>query len=285
MRYKQIKFVIDADPPLLQVCKDILAAVAARAGLEAFEDNGNCIIGYAQTTIFDEEVLSAIINSFPIDGVIIYYTIEDAEYKDWNEQWENEGFPPINVGNITIHDGRHLPQFPGGILVEIDAKQAFGTGNHETTQLILSQLQNMDLKNMSILDCGCGTGILGIVCKKLGASHVLGYDIDEWSVDNTRHNTIINDVEKQFTILHGDINIIPTTLQFDVILANINRNIILADMHAFPKMMKKEATLIVSGFLEEDVSLLKETAEQYGLHHIAQQTLNHWSMLKFHNHK
>lgn len=283
MRYKQITFSIDADASLLQDTKDILASLSAYAGLEAFEDNGNSITGYSQTTLFDEDRLSAIINSFPIEGAQISYTISDAEYKDWNQQWENDGFPPIIVGNITIHDGRHLPQSADGFLVEIDAKQAFGTGNHETTRLILGELQNIDLRNKSVLDCGCGTGILGIACKKLGASHVLGYDIDEWSVDNTRHNVIINKVEENFTILHGDINILPPASPFDIILANINRNIILADIHALAKAMKKEAALIVSGFYNEDISLLEEAAESQGLHLVAQQSLNNWSMLKFHN--
>lgn len=286
MKYKRIAFVIDVDPSLLQDCKDILAAISIDAGLEAFEDNGNnCMVGYAQSTIFDEAVLSSTINLFPIEGAAISYSVGDTEDKDWNEQWENKGFPPIIVGGITIHDGRHLSQLPDGILVEIDAKQAFGTGNHETTQLILGELQNIDLNNKCVLDCGCGTGILGIACKKLGAASVLGYDIDEWSVDNTRHNSIINNVEDNFTVLHGDVNVIPATLRFDIILANINRNIILADIKELTQAMKKEATLIVSGFYEEDIPLIKVNAAEYGLNLISQQSLNKWSMLKFNNFK
>lgn len=265
MKYFEVDFQLS---PLSQDACDILAALTADAGFESFEEMQHGIRGYVQQPLLDRQALEDIVNNFPIMGTNIIYTINKAEDKDWNEQWEQEGFEPIIVGNnrLAIHDGRHLPSQPADISVEIDARLAFGTGTHETTQMICEWMLDMPMKGLRVMDAGCGTGILGIVALKLKASHVTAYDIDEWSSDNTRHNAVINRVDSQLSVYCGDASLLDTkTADYDLVLANINRNILLNDMPRFCQIMKQDAKLILSGFYTEDIPLLEARGKELGL--------------------
>lgn len=265
MKYFEVDFQLS---PLSQDACDILAALTADAGFESFEETQHGIRGYVQQPLLDRQALEDIVNNFPIMGTNIIYTINKAEDKDWNEQWEQEGFEPIIVGNnrLAIHDGRHLPSQPADISVEIDARLAFGTGTHETTQMICEWMLDMPMKGLGVMDAGCGTGILGIVALKLKASHVTAYDIDEWSSDNTRHNAVINRVDSQLSVYCGDASLLDSkTADYDLVLANINRNILLNDMPRFCQIMKQDAKLILSGFYTEDIPLLEARGKELGL--------------------
>lgn len=265
MKYFEVDFQLS---PLSQDACDILAALTADAGFESFEETQHGIRGYVQQPLLDRQALEDIVNNFPIMGTNIIYTINKAEDKDWNEQWEQEGFEPIIVGNnrLAIHDGRHLPSQPADISVEIDARLAFGTGTHETTQMICEWMLDMPMKGLRVMDAGCGTGILGIVALKLKASHVTAYDIDKWSSDNTRHNAVINRVDSQLSVYCGDASLLDSkTADYDLVLANINRNILLNDMPRFCQIMKQDAKLILSGFYTEDIPLLEARGKELGL--------------------
>lgn len=265
MKYFEVDFQLS---PLSQDACDILAALTADAGFESFEETQHGIRGYVQQPLLDRQALEDIVNNFPIMGTNIIYTINKAEDKDWNEQWEQEGFEPIIVGNnrLAIHDGRHLPSQPADISVEIDARLAFGTGTHETTQMICEWMLDMPMKDLRVMDAGCGTGILGIVALKLKASHVTAYDIDEWSSDNTCHNAVINRVDSQLSVYCGDASLLDSkTADYDLVLANINRNILLNDMPRFCQIMKQGAKLILSGFYTEDIPLLEARGKELGL--------------------
>lgn len=265
MKYFEVDFQLS---PLSQDACDILAALTADAGFESFEETQHGIRGYVQQPLLDRQALEDIVNNFPIMGTNIIYTINKAEDKDWNEQWEQEGFEPIIVGNnrLAIHDGRHLPSQPADISVEIDARLAFGTGTHETTQMICEWMLDMPMKGLRVMDAGCGTGILGIVALKLKASHVTAYDIDEWSSDNTRHNAVINRIDSQLSVYCGDASLLDSkTADYDLVLANINRNILLNDMPRFCQIMKQDAKLILSGFYTEDIPLLEARGKELGL--------------------
>lgn len=265
MKYFEVDFQLS---PLSQDACDILAALTADAGFESFEETQHGIRGYVQQPLLDRQALEDIVNNFSIIGTNIIYTINKAEDKDWNEQWEQEGFEPIIVGNnrLAIHDGRHLPSRPADISVEIDARLAFGTGTHETTQMICEWMLDMPMKDLRVMDAGCGTGILGIVALKLKASHVTAYDIDEWSSDNTRHNAVINRVDSQLSVYCGDASLLDSkTADYDLVLANINRNILLNDMPHFCQIMKQDAKLILSGFYTEDIPLLEARGKELGL--------------------
>lgn len=286
MKYYEVNFTIN---PCSQDARDILAAMAGDTGFETFEETDEGLKGYVQQSLFDQASLDQTITFFPIAGTHIIYKVEEAEDKDWNEQWEQEGFEPIEVRckkddergakeiSLVIHDGRHLPNFQPStlnppLLIEIDAHLAFGTGTHETTRMICAALLDESLQGKKVLDAGCGTGILGIATLKLGAESVTSYDIDEWSADNTRHNAVINQVDNSMTILCGDASLLDSVQErFDYVLANINRNILLQDMERFRKVMAKGATLIISGFYTEDIPLLEAKGKEFGL------TLcNHW---------
>ena len=265
MKYFEVDFQLS---PLSQDACDILAALTADAGFESFEETQHGIRGYVQQPLLDRQALEDIVNNFPIMGTNIIYTINKAEDKDWNEQWEQEGFEPIIVGNnrLAIHDGRHLPSQPADISVEIDARLAFGTGTHETTQMICEWMLDMPMKGLRVMDAGCGTGILGIVALKLKVSHVTAYDIDELSSDNTRHNAVINRVDSQLSVYCGDASLLDSkTADYDLVLANINRNILLNDMPRFCQIMKQDAKLILSGFYTEDIPLLEARGKELGL--------------------
>lgn len=275
--------VNDAD--LLQTAKDILCEMAGGAGFEAFEDNEKGVTGYVQQGALNREVLDESIANFPIPNINIAYTIEEAEDKNWNKAWEQQGFEPINIdGRMLIHDTMHTPnaEQDGGVIdITIDAEQAFGTGTHETTHLIVSQLLGMELAGKRILDCGCGTGILSIAAAKLGAGAITAYDIDEWSVRNTQHNCELNGV-KGVNVLLGDAHILKDLDEkFDVVLANINRNILLADLPSFTEKMACGAVLILSGFYTQDADMLKEKARSLNLTFIGDRSRNDWCMLAF----
>ena len=297
MKYYEVEFRLS--PYSADAC-DMLAALAGEAEFESFEETETGLTGYVQQALFDEQALKEAMEDFPFEGVSIEYDMREAEDKDWNEQWEQEGFEPIEVRGkmedgraVIIHDGRHLPKTISNqdIAIEIDAKLAFGTGTHETTRMICATLlENLTkgtvpfVRNKRVLDCGTGTGILAICALKLGASEAVGYDIDEWSVDNARHNAVINRVDERFTSLLGDVSILKEVEgSFDLVMANINRNILLADMSAMHEKMAPGARLILSGFYTADIPLLTEKAQSLGMTLTGQKEDNDWACLVFQN--
>ena len=281
MKYFEVEFTIN---PMSVDASDLLADLALEAGFETFEEAENGLKGYVQQSLFDEDALRSCIADFPIDGISIIYNVREAEDRDWNEQWEQEGFEPIIIPPLAIHDGRHLPEVESEISIEIDAKLAFGTGTHETTRMICKELISTvpELEEVRVLDCGTGTGILSIAALKLGASEAVGYDIDEWSADNARHNAVINRVDERFTSLLGDASVIDTIEgEFDLVLANINRNILLADMPRFVSKMHSGSKLILSGFYTADSPLLIQKAADLGLTFVSQNQDQDWACLVF----
>ena len=295
MKYFEVEFTLT---PCSQVAQDLLSALAGEAGFETFEETATGLMGYVQQALFDESALQQTIASFPLDDTHIEYNVREAEDRDWNEQWEQEGFEPIIIKSdkrevisdkrkVIIHDGRHLPELitdHSSLItsIEIDAHLAFGTGTHETTQMICEVLLERNMKNRWVLDCGCGTGILGICALKLGAKKCLAYDIDEWSVENTRHNAVINQVDDRLTVLHGDASVLDTVKDsYDVLLANINRNILLQDMERITNMMIPQGILIISGFYEEDCELLIQKAKSCGLSLVQSKEKGEWRCLIF----
>ena len=270
MKYLVATFTIETTADLMQASQDLLADGAAEAGFESFEETETGLEAYVQKELFDKEMLDAYIADFPIGDAKITYEVKDAEDKDWNQEWEEQGFEPI------YPDTSNRPDM---IEIGIEAKLAFGTGNHETTRMIISQLLHMPIRTKRILDCGTGTGILALTCSKLGAKDVVGYDIDEWSVENAKHNAVLNGVTNM-EVLFGNSQVINhISGVFDLVLANINRNILLNDMRAFRSVMNIGGTLVLSGFYEEDIPVLLEKAEELGMHEINRQIDNNWACL------
>lgn len=287
MRYLQITFKITPDTEL---ARELLVAMAGEVGCDSFSEEGNVVKGYCLESVFDEQTLKEAISNFILPDIQIEYKIEEAEDKNWNEEWEKEGFAPIIINNnCLICSVKEKEPYAlvadtescEPLIIRIAPKQAFGSGTHETTQMIVSQLLDMDLKGKNVLDCGCGTGILSIVAAKCGAKKVCGYDIDEWSVRNSTENAITNDVVIE--VKEGDKQVIEelSETKFDIVIANINRNILLADMPSFVEAMKPKGYLILSGFYEEDVALLEEKAISLGLRKSQQRSNHRWVCLTF----
>lgn len=282
MKYLVAEFKIECQDGMIQIARDLLTDALGEAGFETFEDTEEGINGYVQESLFDENAMNDVISNFMLPDVTINANIQEAEYKNWNEEWEEAGFERININDsITIYDARHDDGngIASGISIGIETKQAFGTGTHETTRMIVSTLLNIDLKGKRVLDCGCGTGILGIAASKLGASEVVGYDIDEWSSENAIHNAELNGVGNMKVML-GDASVLKSVEgKFDVVLANINRNILLVDMPAFVSVMADDSLLILSGFYASDVDLLIEKASSLGLSKIDSKSDSEWTCL------
>ena len=293
MKYLVSHFTIKcADSGFMQPAREITAALAGECGYETFLDTDNGVDGYVQVDFYDESAMREALAEFPMDDVTVTFDTEKVEDKDWNETWEQEeGFAPINIDDrLVIYDVLHpsdnIPtpntQHPTPITIGIEARNAFGTGTHETTQMIVGMLLDMDLKGKRVLDCGCGTGILAITALKCGAADAVAYDIDEWSAENTRHNAEINGVADRIEVFEGNAHVLShISGVFDVVLANINRNILLNDMPAFREVMAHGGTLILSGFYEEDVPLLVEKAESLGLSLKEKKEEGEWRMLYF----
>ncbi|MGF0097865.1 50S ribosomal protein L11 methyltransferase [Prevotella sp. SGI.027] len=284
MKYKIADFKIACTTELTQIAKDLLPDLMGEIGFESFEDTPDGLKGYIPADLLDTNSLKQVLDTFPVEGVNITYTLSDSEDKNWNEAWENTGFAPINIDNqVLVYDARAGKKPAGDSLINIgiEAKQAFGTGTHESTRMMIGAMLQLSLKGKRVLDCGCGTGILGIAALKLGAEAVVGFDVDEWSVENTQHNAAINQVDN-IEVFHGDAHVLShVSGVFDVVLANINRNILLNDMPAYLEMMNAGSILIISGFYEEDVKLLDEKANLLGLVKTSQKTDNHWCCLTF----
>ena len=270
MKYIQVKFTAEPDS---QDVRDIIAALAAEVGFDSFTDEPDGLVGYCQEDLFNEETLTETMQNLPILDVKVSFDAAQAEDKNWNEEWEKAGFDPIIINNrcaiicknmeedaiVTYPQLETIP-----MKIVIDAQQAFGTGTHETTQMIVSLLLDQELKGKRTLDCGCGTGILSIVAAKSGAREAVCYDIDEWSVRNARHNAELNGVE--IDVLEGDKSVLShVNGVFDVIMANINRNIILDDLEAFAGVTTTDSKMILSGFYEQDATPILQKATELGL--------------------
>ena len=263
---------------------EILPYILGDLGYESFIEEGDRLLAYIQEDNFCEEAL----HDIAIDEAR-NYVWKPAEYKDWNEEWESHGFEPIIINkNLIIHDLIHpidISEYKYNIV--IDAHQAFGTGTHETTRMMIKQLLNsiheINKPNVRILDCGCGTGILSIVAAKLGAAEIFGYDIDEWSIENSIHNARLNNITNCHFV-QGNANVLgkQITGKFDIILANINRNILIADIAMFHKMMHENSTLFVSGFYCSNESVIKNEFSKYNLIETNQKLNdNNWQCLAF----
>ena len=287
MKYYVANFDIECAEELLQPARELLSAAACEAGFEAFEDTDNGIAGYVQRQLYDKEALDAAIADYMPEGTQVTYNIEEVPDQDWNQDWEDQGFEPIGVSDhLVIYDAKHtdMSMFAGddGVMrIFIEARNAFGTCTQQTTSMILRRFLGMDLTGKSVLDCGCGTGILGIVALRLGANRVLGYDIDEWSSENAKHNAALNGVDN-LDVLLGDASVLDGVKEeFDVVIANINRNILLNDMTAFRSHLKTGGRLILSGFYETDVPMLEQAAQSNGLTIIDVVTDGEWACAMF----
>ncbi|AWL78221.1 50S ribosomal protein L11 methyltransferase [Capnocytophaga canimorsus] len=271
--YIEYDFVIT---PLGEAC-EILVAELAEFGFESFVDSENGILAYVQEKDWYPEILNDIyILKNP--EFKISYTQKLIKQVNWNEQWE-KNFNPITVNEqITVRAPFHeKTNTPFDIVIE--PKMSFGTGHHETTHMMLEFLLNTQLLGKKVLDMGCGTGVLAIMAAKKGATDVTAIDIDTWCYENAQENIQRNETEF-IKVLLGDATLL-NDQNFDVIIANINRNILLEDIPIYVESLSEGGTLFLSGFYQEDIPAIAEKCSQKGLTFVQKLERNHWVALQF----
>ena len=267
--------------PCTETVNDVLAAVLGEAGFESFVESEGGLTAYIQQALCDENTIKNAITEFPLPDTEITYTYVEAEDKDWNEEWEKNFFQPIVIDNrCVIHSTFHkdVPQATYDIV--INPQMSFGSGHHETTCLIIGELLDSDLQGKALLDMGCGTSILAILARMRGASPCTAIDIDEWCVRNSLENIELNGVDN-IAVSQGDASSLESKGPFDMVIANINRNILLADMKHYIARMNPGAELLMSGFYIDDIPVIREEAERNGLHFVHHREKNRWAAVKF----
>ena len=278
MKYFEFTF---STRPCSETVSDVLAAVLGEAGFESFVTTDNGLTAYIQQALCDEAAIKEAIAEFPIPDTDITYSYVEAEDKDWNEEWEKNFFQPIIIGDrCVIHSTFHhdVPQVEYDIV--INPQMAFGTGHHETTSLIIGELLETTLNGKSVLDMGCGTSILAILARLRGAAPCLAIDIDEWCVRNSIENIALNGLT-DIEVKEGDASILQGKGPFDVVIANINRNILVNDMKHYIACMQPGSELYMSGFYIDDVPVIRAEAERNGLTFVHQKEKNRWAAVKF----
>ncbi len=278
MKYFEFTF---STRPCSETVSDVLAAVLGEAGFESFVTTDNGLTAYIQQALCDETATKEAIAEFPIPDTDITYSYVEAEDKDWNEEWEKNFFQPIIIGDrCVIHSTFHhdVPQVEYDIV--INPQMAFGTGHHETTSLIIGELLETALNGKSVLDMGCGTSILAILARLRGAAPCLAIDIDEWCVRNSIENIALNGLTN-IEVKEGDASILQGKGPFDVVIANINRNILVNDMKHYIACMQPGSELYMSGFYIDDVPVIRAEAERNGLTFVHQKEKNRWAAVKF----
>lgn len=277
MKYSEVTFTI---LPYSETASDVLSALTAEIGFESFVECEGGMQAYVQQSLFDEAALKAILSDFPMPDTQITYTITEPEDKNWNEEWEKNFFQPIVIeGRCVIHSTFHKDYPKAEYDIVINPQMAFGTGHHETTSSILGALLEADLKGKSVLDMGCGTSILAILASMRGADRVTAIDIDDWCVNNSRDNIALNHLNN-ITVELGDVSLLKGREPFDVVIANINRNILLNDMHAYVDCMHSGSEIYMSGFYVEDIDAIRQCGENLGLEFVGYREKNRWAAVK-----
>lgn len=267
--------------PCSEVITDIAAAMLADAGFETFVPDETGLTAYIPSGKYNDGLRDSL-TCFPIPDTEITWEATNIQGQDWNHEWEKNYFKPIVVGDrCVIHSSFHkdIPQCEYDIV--IDPKMAFGTGHHSTTSLILRRLLSMDLTGKSVIDMGTGTGILSILAAMRGASPVTGIEIDPPAWENAVANCELNN-HSEISMLLGDASKLSDIgYNANLFLANINRNVITADIPAYYSAMSDGATLLLSGFYEADIPVIRAAAEPLGLKYQGHTTLLDWACAEF----
>ncbi len=259
---------------------EILVSQLAELGFESFVDTENGVLAYAQVTEVDlenainESLLSSSTDDFQLD-----FESKIIPQQNWNALWESD-FQPVEVeGRMTILAPFHDKTIAKGIIVEIQPQMSFGTGHHQTTWMMSKALLDLPKVPKNVLDMGTGTGVLAILAEKLGAENIMAIDIEDWSVENTKENAVRNGA-KGIVALHGDIDLIAGKT-FDLILANINKNILKSHLDQYSNSLLAGGMLILSGFFETDVEELVEASKNENLTLLQVLNKETWAALIF----
>lgn len=277
MKYIEVNITLGQNDPF----RDLLVDALGNEGpYDSFVETPDGLKAYVQESLFDEAWLKGQIEEMrTLTGCT--YTFEALPDKNWNEEWEKQHTPVLveaaNGKKVWVRAPFHEHRDDVDYEIEIEPKMSFGTAHHPTTHLMLSYLTELDIAGRQVLDMGCGTAVLAILAKLRGAAYVEAIDIDEWAYNNALENAQRNGVE--ITVRIGDATLLGDR-RFDLIIANINRNILLADMAAYARVLQPGGTLLLSGFYESDVPVIRGHAASLGLRLAQQKVRQSWAALK-----
>jgi len=284
MNYIEVKLMPN---PCNEAICDLLAAELGPLGFDSFSTEEDCLKAYIPQNLWDSEALGQQLSEFPLPDVELPWVAQVVEMQDWNQEWEqSHQFEPIVVGNECCV---HSPAAPADQIpacrydVIIDPKMSFGSGTHETTSQLLEEILALDVPadlQPKALDMGTGTGVLGILCAMRGYE-VRAIEIDDWVAANAVDNVLFNGLAGKMNVQCGDAQLLTEGPTYQLVLANINRNVLLADMESYVGVMTKGATLLMSGFYEEDVPSIREKAESLGLRYESHRNRNNWVVIRF----
>lgn len=296
MNYIEVQ--LTPSPASEEFC-DVLAALLGPLGFDSFSNENECLKAYIPQNLWDDTALDALLADLPLDSVSVTWQSSVVEMQDWNQTWEqSQQFEPIIVphpSDPNIICCVHSPATPSEQVpacqyeVVIDPKMSFGSGTHETTSQLLSeimsvagqQITNDNSQDLTALDMGTGTGVLAILAAKVGYEHVRAIEIDDWVAENATDNVLLNGLAGHVKVECGDASLLTEGPGYDLVLANINRNVLINDMSRYISVMRPGATLLMSGFYEEDVPAIRACAEGLGLKYNHHRSRNNWVVIRF----
>ena len=277
MKYIEVTFTMD-DTGLF---RDMLVDTLANEGpYESFVEIPDGLKAYVAESQYDPQYLAAVVQSFPLP---LKYQVAEMEDRDWNAEWER-GHEAVLVqydgGSIWVRAPFHPHRTDVDYELVIEPKMSFGTAHHPTTYMMLSYVAELSVVRQRVLDMGCGTAVLAILAKMRGAAYVEGVDVDEWAYNNAIENAATNGVELDLRL--GDASLLEDAGMepFDVIIANINRNILLSDMHRYAAVLKSGGRLLLSGFYQSDEGVLIARANELGMTLQSKKSRDNWSALE-----
>jgi len=265
--------------PFEEWLRDVLTAQLTEIGFESFVETDDGFEGYIPEKKFNEKEVSNLLKTFE-ENHTFEVQKELIEEKNWNEEWEKNYFKPLIVAEKCLVRAPFHKEYP--VLdyeIVIEPNMAFGTGNHETTSMMLEAILENDIQNKRVLDIGCGTGILGILASMRGARKITAIDIDEWSFKGASENAQINHIQNM-EVKMGDASLLGNE-KFDIIFANIHKNVLLNDLPVYAKYLNKNGLLFMSGFYVDDIPDLKAKAKQVGLKETGFKSKNNWAVSVF----
>jgi len=266
--YLQLTISVETD---LQ--KEILVAELLSTGFESFQEEPWQLKAFVQEQAFNKKEVEEILHRYEL-----VYALESVPIKNWNEEWE-KNFTPVVIGDwCSVRASFHEPNKKAKFEIVINPKMSFGTGHHATTYQMLEMMKGVNLRDAAVLDFGTGTGILAIMADKLGAKEVLAIDMDEWSIENARENLEINNCSRVHLLQKDNI---PVDKSFNIILANINRNVILEDLPAMCKILEAKGKILLSGLMEADFEMVNNEASILGLHLQIKGEKSGWISLRY----
>ncbi|RYC53383.1 50S ribosomal protein L11 methyltransferase [Flagellimonas olearia] len=273
--YLEYDFTIEPAQP----ATDILIAELGEVGFESFVENETGLLAYILKSDWREDILDGLF-ILQQPGFEISWIQKEIQQQNWNAEWERN-FHPITVGDRCMVRAPFHPAAEVEYDIVIEPKMSFGTGHHETTHMMLQHILDMDVQGKSVLDMGCGTGVLAILAKKKGAGPVDAIDIDEWCYLNTQENIERNDCES-IKAFQGDSSLLKGK-KYNVILANINRNILMEDIPVYVECLTSGGTLLLSGFYLKDLDAISSKCAAYGLQFEKNLEKNNWISAKYVN--